>query len=126
MKTHIKFVFGAIVALAIFSAAVMLLWNALVPEIFGLAAISFWQALGLLVLARLFFSGFGGGFGRGHGRKCSGEFEKNHIRDRWIKMTPEERKEFVKKHRHLGGFGGFGRGFENHQFDTNDEPEKQD
>jgi hypothetical protein len=52
MKTNIvKFVFGAIVALAGFSAAVMLLWNVLVPEMFELTAIGFWQALGLFVLA---------------------------------------------------------------------------
>ncbi|MDR3271926.1 MAG: hypothetical protein LBT29_00385 [Flavobacteriaceae bacterium] len=133
MKKHIvKFVCGAIVAIAIFSALVMLLWNALLPSIFGLAHISFWQALGLLVLARLFFSGFGGG----HGRKFAGGFEKNHLREKWRKMTPEERKEFVKTYQHFGqhfgefgrGFGGFGRGrgFKNCSSDENDKQEKQD
>ena len=32
---------------------VQLLWNALVPEIFGLPRISFWQAWGLIVLSGL-------------------------------------------------------------------------
>jgi hypothetical protein len=131
VETHVKFVFGAVVAIAIFSALVMLLWNALIPDIFeGMKRISFWQALGLLVLARLFFSGFG------NGRRFGGGFEKNHLREKWRKMTPEERKEFVKTHRHFGefggdgGFGGFGRrrecDFENHSSDENDKQEKQD
>lgn len=49
----------------IFGEIVMLLWNALMPEIFHLPIISFWQALGLLVLAKIFFSGFRGGGPRG-------------------------------------------------------------
>lgn len=120
MKKHVvKFVFGALVAVAAFSAAVMLLWNALVPDIFGLGAISFWQSLGLLVLARLFFSGFGG-----NGRKFAGGFGRNPLREKWGKMTPEEREAFVKRHRH--GFAGFARGFENHHFDSYKEEKTQD
>jgi hypothetical protein len=38
----------------------MALWNSLMPAIFSLPAVSFWQALGLLVLSRLFFGSFGG------------------------------------------------------------------
>lgn len=34
-----------------------LLWNALVPSLFGLPHISFWQALGLLILSSLLFKG---------------------------------------------------------------------
>jgi hypothetical protein len=33
----------------------MLLWNWLMPEIFGLKTISFWQALGLLMLSGFLF-----------------------------------------------------------------------
>ena len=39
--------------------SVKLLWNWLVPEIFGWRAISFWQAVGLLALCRILFGGFG-------------------------------------------------------------------
>ena len=35
----------------------MLLWNWLVPVIFGLETITFWQALGLIVLVKLVFGG---------------------------------------------------------------------
>ncbi|TAI47369.1 hypothetical protein [Flagellimonas allohymeniacidonis] len=33
----------------------MLLWNWLMPDIFGLTSIGYWQALGILVLAKLLF-----------------------------------------------------------------------
>ena len=35
----------------------MLLWNWLVPMIFGLGTITFWQALGLIILIKLVFVG---------------------------------------------------------------------
>jgi len=38
----------------------MALWNWLMPELFGLPAIGFWQALGIFVMAKILF-GFGGG-----------------------------------------------------------------
>lgn len=34
---------------------VMLLWNALMPDIFGLPTISFWQAIGLNILSSILF-----------------------------------------------------------------------
>jgi hypothetical protein len=102
MKRGMIHVPGILVAIAGFSAVVMLLWNALIPDIFGLAVINFWQALGLLVLSRILFgNGFGGKMGHGRHHRFGGEFEKNAIREKWMKMTPEERKEFVKS-RHFG------------------------
>jgi len=50
---------GLVAMAAVFGVAVMFLWNALIPTIFGLTVINFWQALGLLVLARILFGGFG-------------------------------------------------------------------
>ena len=37
---------------------IMGLWNWLMPTIFGLGMITFWQALGLLILGRLLLGGF--------------------------------------------------------------------
>jgi hypothetical protein len=34
---------------------VMLLWNWLIPEIFGLSEITFWQAIGLNILCTILF-----------------------------------------------------------------------
>ncbi len=46
---------GVAVLAVIFGIFVKLLWNALMPEIFGLPAITYWQAVGLAVLAHVFF-----------------------------------------------------------------------
>ncbi len=69
-------------------AAVMFLWNALVPEIFGGTQITWIQALGLLILARILAGSRGhGGFG---GRR--------RWRERWERkvanMSPEEREKW--------------------------------
>src|SRR5215510_1339149 len=69
--------------------AVMGLWNWLMPTIFAVRAITYWQALGLLVLSWILFRGFRGPrFSRGHW--------EHRIRERWRNMTPEQREEFVK------------------------------
>src|SRR2546429_4161185 len=48
---------------------VMHLWNWLLPPLFGWRLITFWQALGLLLLCRILFGGWGGsGGGKGHMR----------------------------------------------------------
>ena len=76
-----------IVALAatVFSFAIMWLWNWLMPVIFGLHAISFWQGLGLLVLSKILFGGFRQGLAM-HWRR--------RMMERWEQMTPEEREKF--------------------------------
>jgi len=64
--------------------AVMLLWNWLIPVLFvGVPPIGFWQALGILALSKILFGGFRGG---GH------EYLRER-RQRWAKMTPEEREQ---------------------------------
>jgi hypothetical protein len=96
MKLHfLKHVLFGLAIVAGFSAAAMLLWNALVPGIFGLGAINFWQALGLLCLARLLFGGFG--MFHGHHGRGWGKHSRNPMREKWERMTPEERKEFIHK-----------------------------
>jgi hypothetical protein len=44
---------------------VMLLWNWLMPDIFGLKRLTYWQGWGLLVLSHLLFKGFGSGHNNG-------------------------------------------------------------
>lgn len=39
----------------------MRLWNWLVPDLFGLGVITFWQSLGLLILFKILFGSFGSG-----------------------------------------------------------------
>lgn len=45
----------------LFGFIIMWLWNWLMPELFGLSTIAYWQGMGLFVLAKIFFGGFGGG-----------------------------------------------------------------
>ena len=62
---------GILMAIAIsiiFGFFVMLLWNQLMPEIFGLKAITYWQGTGLVLLSRLLF-GTSGHYKHGHGGK---------------------------------------------------------
>ena len=42
----------------LFAVIVMWLWNWLMPAIFGLTTITFWQAWGLLVLSHILFKSF--------------------------------------------------------------------
>jgi hypothetical protein len=45
--------------LALFGLVVMLLWNWLMPDIFGLKRLDYWQAWGLLALSWILFKSFG-------------------------------------------------------------------
>ena len=61
----------AAIALAlIFGYFVMLLWNWLIPSVFaGMKEVTYWQATGLLVLARLLFGSCGHGKSDHHHRR---------------------------------------------------------
>jgi hypothetical protein len=60
----------AVIAAFVFGLFVQLLWNWLMPSLFGLAKLTYWQAFGIIVLAKLIFSPFGvpPRPGRGHWR----------------------------------------------------------
>ena len=54
----------AAVAILVFSGAVMLLWNNVLAQVTNVSTITFLQALGILVLSKILFGGFRGGWGR--------------------------------------------------------------
>ena len=92
MKTRrvirgLKIAVLAIVAATVLGFIVESLWNWLGPEVFGARTITFWQALGILILSKILFGGFRGrpGYG-GHWRR--------RMRERWEQMSPEEREKF--------------------------------
>jgi hypothetical protein len=94
----LAFVGLAVIALAVLSAVVMLLWNALVPELFGAPHLRYLQAAGLLVLSRILFGSLRGHHGRWrhHGRH-----------ERWESLTPQERERLREKYaRHCHWHGG--------------------
>ena len=53
-------ILGAIAFGFIFGYAIKLLWNWLMPQLFGLKEISYWQGIGIFVLVRMLFGSFGG------------------------------------------------------------------
>lgn len=87
-KKGLGIVAFVIIASAVFGWAVTGLWNWLMPPLFGLGTITFWQALGLFLLGRILFGGFRG-FGRGHHRH-------RRMHERWEQMTPEQRESFSR------------------------------
>ena len=89
MRRVAGFITLAIAGILVFGGIVMLLWNALMPVLFHLPEVSFWQALGLLVLAKILFSGFRGGGPRMRMR--------DKMRERWMNMTPEEREKLKQE-----------------------------
>lgn len=73
--TFVGVAFAVVFAL-IFGVVVMALWNWLMPMIFGLGKITFWQAFGIVLLAKLLFGGFG------HRYKDYNHFPSK-FRDKW-------------------------------------------
>jgi hypothetical protein len=69
------------IAIAGFGAAIWQLWNWLMPGLFGLPVIGFWQAVGLMALCWLLFGGWRGAGGL-RGRRHRG---RRHL------LTEEER-----------------------------------
>jgi hypothetical protein len=101
------------VVLGVVSFAVMSLWNWLVPALFGGPMLGYWEALGLLVLARLLFGGF-----RPHGHGRWGH-SWHHARERWEQMTPEERERFRSRFRGACRFGDDWHGHEGREREKN-------
>jgi len=92
----------AIVAIPLFifigGEVVMRLWNWLLPPLFGWKMLTFWQALGLLVLCRVLFGGLGG----------HGPGPRRHWHQRCRRMTAEEREKFRQAMAEGFNFGGSG------------------
>lgn len=80
----------AIAATFLFSGAVMLLWNSVLVSALHVGAVSLWQAMGILVLAKILFGGF-------KGRRFPGHFMAKQMCRRWKDMTPEQRQKFRER-----------------------------
>lgn len=76
----------------IFGLATMLLWNWLVPVLFAGPVITFWQAIGLLLLIKILFWSVG----KGHHHKGDHPW-KSYWKRRWDNMTPEDRDRLKKR-----------------------------
>jgi Ca2+/H+ antiporter, TMEM165/GDT1 family len=102
---------AALIGIALFvfvgGEVVRLLWNWLLPPLFGLREITFWQALGLLALSRILVGGFGmrgGSHSRSAMRSRMADRMADRVADRWDRMSPEERDRFRQRLRERCGF----------------------
>jgi hypothetical protein len=94
------FILLGLVAILVFGGIVMLLWNNVLASVTNVHTITFLQALGLLLLSKILFGGFRGGWGP---RRT---YWKQRMREKWNNMTPEERERFKQEwQRRCGAWG---------------------
>ncbi len=99
MKKGVMFFLLFIVAVPLFGLLVMSLWNAILPAVIGVRSITFFQALGILLLSKILFGGFGGGrHNRRYGREKWMEMQQ-----KFSGMTPEEKEKFKAECKHRWG-----------------------
>lgn len=94
-KVPIFMLFAALFVL-FFGTVVMFLWNWLIPAIFAGPEITFWQALGILLLARILTGGMSWkkGWKGGHHHP----HYRNKWREKWAQMSPEEKARWRDKY----------------------------
>ena len=90
-KKGIMFLAIFTAAVFVFSAIVMGLWNAILPAVLGVKTITFIQALGILLLSKILFGGFGRRGGWQGGRRHQW---KNNLQEKLAGMSPVEREKF--------------------------------
>ncbi len=94
----IGFCFLAVGFAALLAYVVMLLWNGVLAQVVAVSTISFYQAIGLLVLSKIFFGGFPSG--KNHCNQCGGGGHwKNELKEKWHTMSPEERDQMKQEWR---------------------------
>ena len=84
---------------ALLSLVVFALWNGVLSNVLGVKTITYWQALGLLVLARILFGGFPGRRGGPFGPP----WRRHLMMERWQSLTPEQREEMREEMRQRFG-----------------------
>jgi hypothetical protein len=94
----LAFLIFVLIVIAGFGQAVLQLWNLLMPDIFGLHTISFWQAVGLMALSWILF----GGWGRFRLTPPHAGYWRHRILER---LPPEEREKFLQGMRSRCGRG---------------------
>ncbi len=103
-------IFGAaaIIGLAIlFGYVIMWLWNWLMPDLFGLSPLTYWQAVGLFILLKILIGGCGGrGGSKSSSNSCDddkkkkkkGDFSKwEHYDKFWKEEGDEMYQKFISK-----------------------------
>ena len=93
-------IFLGIGAFVLFTFVTMWLWNWLMPEVFNLGIITFWQAAGLLVLSKILFSGTCNSH-RWHSDRRK-KYWYSRFEEKWERIPGDKKEEFLKKMRAKG------------------------
>ncbi len=88
----LKFIVMGVVMLGLLGLVTQQLWNWLIPQLFAGPVVTFWQALGLLLLSKIFFWSFSKG---GHSSRKPGW--GYYWSQKWKGMSPEERERLKQK-----------------------------
>lgn len=97
----IGFTFAILIAF-LFAYIFMILWNWLMPEIFNLKIINYWQAFGLIIMSKLVFGTFGCPNQKGE--------KKNKFHDKihkFIGISENEQNNNDTKDKHLNKYKNF-------------------
>lgn len=89
-KRRLLFLPIFLVGLFVLSAIVLFLWNAIIPAVTGVLPLTYWQAMGLLVLCRILFGGFRFRGNHAHHQR----FMHQSFRNKFMDMNDEEREQF--------------------------------
>ncbi len=89
----------------LFGFAIMWLWNWLMPYVFGLPTINYWQAVGIFILFKLLFGGCGGGGRFGNKNRTGSRCEQNdkdfskwkHYDDYWKEEGDAAYKDYISR-----------------------------
>jgi len=88
------FLFFAAVAAFALGGIVMLLWNAILPALLNISSISYWQAVGLLLLCKILFGSFRPAPG---GRRSPFGGPPAHLREKFMNMNVEQKEQFKQQ-----------------------------
>lgn len=89
---------AAALFISLFTWIVMLLWNNVLAQVVHVGQVTFFQAMGILVLSKILFGGFGM---RGRGRNW-----RSRMREKYDRMSPEEKEKFREKMNRCGRWTG--------------------
>jgi hypothetical protein len=90
----LKCVVLGILAAALVGWITMLLWNWLIPDLFNGPALTYWQALGILILSKILFWGFGS---KKHMSHKQSPYWKYRFYEKFSNMPAEQREEFKRR-----------------------------
>ena len=76
-----------LMGVAALTAVLMLLWNAILPEVIGVKEVTYWQALGILAISKILFGGFGRGSMKHKKRRAK-------FKQKFMNMSDDEKASF--------------------------------